>query len=64
MLKNQSDDGHWNAPPNSSPETKYGEGGHVYTTSLGCLMLEVYYRYAPMYRELEKHDLGAAPSRP
>ena len=64
MLKNQSDDGHWNAPPNSTAETRYGENGHVYTTSLCCLILEVYYRYAPMYRELEKPGLGAAPARP
>jgi tetratricopeptide (TPR) repeat protein len=39
-------DGSW-------PPITYGAttGGRVYTTALGILTLEVYYRYAPMYRE-------------
>jgi hypothetical protein len=55
MLKSQSPDGHWDAPPRSAEEMKYGENGHAYTTAMGCLILEVYYRYLPLYKQLEKH---------
>ncbi|OGV58765.1 MAG: hypothetical protein A2X45_20795 [Lentisphaerae bacterium GWF2_50_93] len=60
LLKEQEADGHW-----STPEQKYGKDksgevakGHfkgemdlnVYSTSLCCLMLEVYYRYLPTFK--------------
>jgi hypothetical protein len=38
-------DGSWD--PNGSYIDKYG--GRVYTTAVGALCLEVYYRYLPMY---------------
>jgi hypothetical protein len=38
-------DGSWD------PDDVWGAwGGRVYSTSLGCLCLEVYYRYLPLYR--------------
>jgi hypothetical protein len=51
LLKNQSPDGHWDAPPRSTEEVKYGENGRAYTTTMACLMLEVYYRYLPLYQQ-------------
>ncbi len=60
LMKEQESDGHW-----SSPMEKYGpanKGGgetneklkgidlFVYSTSLCCLMLEVYYRYLPTFK--------------
>jgi Squalene-hopene cyclase C-terminal domain len=33
-----------------------GYGGRVYSTSLGALCLEVYYRYLPLYTEAATHD--------
>ena len=46
QIKGGADDGSW-APDVDS----YGErGGRVFTTALGALCLEVYYRYLPMYR--------------
>jgi hypothetical protein len=53
MLRNQSSDGHWGMPPQST-EARYGSSGYVYTTAMGCLILEVYYRYLPLYRQLER----------
>jgi hypothetical protein len=44
LVQNQQRDGHWEG----------GEhGGTVYTTTLCCLMLEVYYRYLPTYKKVE-----------
>jgi len=57
IINAQSQDGHWEAPPKSG-EKKHG---FTYTTTLCCLMLEVYYRYLPLYQELEKRPAAAAP---
>jgi hypothetical protein len=52
MVKSQSDDGHWALPPQSEWELKsVGNDSPVYSTSLGCLILEVYYRYLPIYQQ-------------
>lgn len=45
LVSGQAEDGHWD----------YGDhGGAVYTTTLCCLMLEVYYRYLPTYKHVEE----------
>lgn len=64
LIKNQEPDGHWDAPGDGGKENAYGP---VYSTTLCCLMLEVYYRYLPLYQEMEKKSLPPAgapvPSR-
>ncbi len=45
VLDSQSEDGHWEFPQNA--HTKHGL---VYSTAMCTLMLEVYYRYLPMYQ--------------
>jgi hypothetical protein len=43
--------GSWN------PNTTWGShGGRVYSTAMAVLMLEVYYRYLPMYRPEDRQD--------
>jgi hypothetical protein len=59
MIKNQQDDGRWLSPPNSESEQKDMAMSPVYSTALGCLILEVYYRYLPIYQELDKKTLPA-----
>jgi len=55
MVKNQADDGHWPLPPQSEQELKLVKADSpVYSTALGALILEVYYRYLPIYLEIEK----------
>ena len=51
IVKVQATDGHWDPPPNSGREKDYGQ---VYSTTLCCLMLEVYYRYLPLYQDREQ----------
>lgn len=47
QIKGGDDDGSWDPAPD-----RYGqEGGRVYTTSLGAMCLEVYYRYLPIYKQ-------------
>jgi hypothetical protein len=41
--------GSW--PPSLDPFG--GQGGRLYTTALAVCTLEVYYRYAPLYRQLD-----------
>jgi hypothetical protein len=61
MVKNQSDDGHWPLPPQSEWELKsIGNTSPVYATALGCLILEVYYRYLPIYQQQESSPAAAA----
>lgn len=57
LIKVQSQDGHWQIPPSGTEEKQYAGDTHVYATTLCCLMLEVYYRYLPIYQELEKGAL-------
>ena len=62
LVKNQSPDGHWDGPGAKSSENSYGP---AYPTALCCLSLEVYYRYLPIYQEMEHKALpptGAAAS--
>jgi hypothetical protein len=54
MIRNQRDDGRWLPPPRSEAEQKDLATSPVYSTALGCLILEVYYRYLPIYQEMEK----------
>jgi hypothetical protein len=62
MVKNQSDDGHWPIPPQSDWELKLvGNSSPVYSTALGCLILEVYYRYLPIYQQQESNP-AATPA--
>ncbi|MEI6084461.1 MAG: prenyltransferase/squalene oxidase repeat-containing protein [Verrucomicrobiota bacterium] len=55
LVKNQAADGHWDSPGKQ-------ESGHgpVYATTLCCLSLEVYYRYLPIYQEIERKSLPKA----
>jgi hypothetical protein len=56
LVKNQKPDGSWDAPGKGEKNTH----GLVYTTTLCCLMLEVYYRYLPIYQEMERKALPTA----
>jgi hypothetical protein len=56
LIRKQSQDGHWDLPPQSK-ETY----GLAYSTSLCCLMLEVYYRYLPTYQSIEQKQLEKRP---
>jgi hypothetical protein len=49
LIQRQTEDGHWPLPPKSNE--KYGD---AYQTALCCLMLEVYYRYLPSYKAIER----------
>lgn len=62
IVKAQADDGHWPFPPNSSGENK--GLSHAYSTSLCCLILEVYYRYLPLYEVLESEKKKGAAAAP
>lgn len=48
--------GHWTTPGGAGAEASYG---NVYSTTLCCLMLEVYYRYLPTYQTPEGANLPA-----
>ena len=55
MLVNQQHaDGHWGYPENAGGQRESanftGKNRDIYATCMGCLMLEVYYRYLPTYR--------------
>ncbi|HXI84464.1 MAG TPA: hypothetical protein VNL17_10290 [Verrucomicrobiae bacterium] len=48
MVKNQQRDGRWLPPPHSNIETRELANTPAYSTALGALILEVYYRYQPI----------------
>ncbi len=57
LLKTQKEDGHWPVPPKSAEAGHLGNdplGPKVYSTTLATLMLEVYYRYLPIYQLIEQ----------
>ena len=47
LVKAQQSDGRWDPPRGEA------QFGPVYATSLSCLMLEVFYRYSPMYNQMD-----------
>ena len=53
LIKAQDADGHWGLPTKTTEEGNWVKSP-VYSTTLSCLMLEVYYRYSPLYQEMEK----------
>jgi hypothetical protein len=59
MVKSQADDGHWPTPPKSSEATDLDKTP-VYATALSALILEVYYRYLPIYQISERPTLTSA----
>ena len=58
LVKVQSPDGHWDGPGGA----KSGENGFgpAYPTALCCLSLEVYYRYLPIYQDMEHKSSATA----
>ena len=59
VIKAQFVDGHWE-PPDKSREKEHGP---VYSTTMCCLMLEVYYRYLPIYQNRD-HGLSLPAPAP
>lgn len=62
VVKAQADDGHWPVPPKSSSEGKELAKHYAYATSFNCLILEVYYRYLPLYEVLEAEKKKGTPA--
>ncbi len=75
LLKTQKSDGHWETPAsefeakdkgvkdNHGEQSFKGLDNGVYSTSLCCLMLEVYYRYLPTFKVVEgKTPVVVAPA--
>ncbi len=60
MVRSQADDGHWPMPPQSEWEGKLVPNSPAYSTAMGALILEVYYRYLPIYQELENRSTTPA----
>ncbi|MGO9243193.1 MAG: hypothetical protein ACLP0A_04545 [Verrucomicrobiia bacterium] len=54
LIKKQLGDGRWMPPPNSTMETRELAATPAYSTALGALILEVYYRLPPMDRLSEQ----------
>jgi hypothetical protein len=61
LIKKQRSDGRWMPPPNSTMETRELAATPAYSTALGVLILEVYYRYPPVDQLTEQGD-GAVPA--
>ena len=65
MVKNQRSDGRWMPPPHSDIEGKNFADTPAYSTALGAMILEVYYRYLPIYQLVEQSsESGAASTAP
>jgi len=65
MVKNQRSDGRWMPPPHSDIEGRDFADTPAYSTALGALILEVYYRYLPIYQLAEQSsESGAASTTP
>ncbi len=48
----QNEDGHWDFPSYANGEHEHGDHyGPVYSTTLAALMLQVYYRHLPTFKE-------------
>jgi hypothetical protein len=60
MVRNQRDDGRWIPPPRSNIEGKDLADTPAYSTALGALILEVYYRYLPIDQLVEPSAEGGA----
>jgi hypothetical protein len=50
-IENQSKDGHWDPPTMVKKGHSERVVGPAFTTSLGALTLQVYYRFLPTYKE-------------
>ena len=49
LVHTQESDGRWDAPDGNESKHLPGLNNPIYSTSLCCLMLEVYYRYLPTF---------------
>ncbi|MDW8343510.1 MAG: terpene cyclase/mutase family protein [Verrucomicrobiae bacterium] len=65
LLKNQNSDGSWDLPPKDAAggHSIKGMAARVYATTMATLMLEVYYRYLPMYQIIDR-DILNPPTTP
>ncbi len=60
LLRHQKTDGRWETPGSMERENLPGLNMPIYSTALGCLMLEVYYRYLPTFQVAEERHLASA----
>lgn len=60
LLKNQHEDGYWELPPRDAAlgHNIKDMAARVYATCLATLMLEVYYRYLPMYQIIDRDRIN------
>ena len=56
LVKSQSKDGNAAGSWHFGNGHASGKGGRLYTTSLACMTLEVYYRYLPLYGDKAAND--------
>jgi hypothetical protein len=55
-IRAQNENGSWPLPAHSEWEQKSLSKSQVYPTALGALILEVYYRYLPLYQLMEQQQ--------
>ena len=60
MVRNQQADGHWLPPHHSNIEVRDLAKTPAYSTALGALILEVYYRYPPINQLADQSGEGDA----